>query len=252
MAYINELTNIVNNMEDLPYGEIIKFATEIDKKICEEIRQREDEIDQLKKNYHIFMNKYTVNKPQKITVKESQSIVSRTIGGIIINCPVITNYRDAIKYPYKPCCMVDVEDWYFIAFPEIGQILPVTHIDDMFNYKQCAQYTRINFNLFNNIDPFLLANSQFAVFPFTKSTWDIFNKIDRKKWVDYLRQINICKITQNTTHGQYFAVNSTEGLSDIVEDIKPEQMALQWGAFAQMYFILYLFKIKAGKEHFTI
>lgn len=257
-SFLAELTRIIENMNNIPYGEIMQFASTIDKRVVEEVKYYESCIDKIKKSYKLFSEHFVpshLNKLPKIKSIAPTSdfeSVTRKIGNVTLNCPLIKTHKEALKFPYKPCCMADVPEWYFIAFPDLGQILPVTYIDSMFSYKQDAQHTRINFNLFNSIDPVTLHKSNFAVFPYTNLTWNLFEKIDKKQWNNYLRQLNICHLSQDNKRGQYIALNTTNCLLESATNVKPEEMATQWSIFAQFYFILYLFRIAGGKEHFTI
>ena len=267
-SFLDKLKHAVENMNTMPYGEIKLMAQNIDNDVKNEIKRLEDLIEQHKHYYKSFVKSYGGDQPKspclksdksdkpvawpsKIppTIKELETITHK-VGNIALKSPVIKSYRDAMNFPWRPCVIPEVKDWWIIAFPDLGQIIPVTYVNNIFEFKADASHTRINFNLFDNIDTSYLRQSNFAVFPYTKSTWAVFNKIDHRYWPDYLRQLNICNI--NNKKGNVVPLNSTTCLAEISAKTGPEHMAMQWSMFAQLYFILYLFRQVGGKDHFSI
>ena len=177
--------------------------------------------------------------------------MSINVGNIKLDCYVIEDYKDTLKYPYKPCIFKNVPGWFFIAFPELGQILPVSNIESILDYRKDLKNTKIHYGLFKKNPIESTAQSDYAVIPYTSDTWDLFTKQNKNHWAKYMRQLNICQLSISNKLAQKIPVFSTVGLAEIAKNITPEDMATEWSLFVQLYFMLYLFRLTADKSHFT-
>lgn len=254
MELLTEIKNYNDNMEVIPYGEVIKFAESIDNRVNEEVQKLENLIQEIKTNYHKFGSKFTIPSTKKksyadVIVKDQ--IVYINVSNIRLECYVIEDYKDTLKYPHKPCIFKNVPGWYFIAFPELGQILPVSNIDSILDFRKDLKNTKIHFGLFKGNPLDSMASSDYAVMPYTKDTWNLFNKSNKNNWSKYLRQLSICQLSISNKLAQKIPVFTTDGLAELAKDIQPEDMATEWSLFTQLYFMLYLFKQVAKKEHFS-
>lgn len=248
MELLNDLIKYNNSINELPYGEVIKFAENLSERYNDEINKLSKLINDINKNYKIFGEKFSIPKKKKY-IKKSHITTDINISGIKIKCPVIYDYKDTLKYPHRPCVFLNVHEWFFIAFPELGQILPVSCVKSIFEYTLSTKNTKIHYGLFNDMPLDSIKNSGFASFPFNAATWETFNKCDKSSWSKYLSQLSINQISINNPKSQKIPLFSTTGP---MNNITPENMAIEWSLFVQLYFILYIFRQQASSEHFTL
>lgn len=245
-----------SNLDTLPYGEVIEFAQKIDGEVAAELQRLETRTEEIRKQYRLFGERFTIPSKQKKSYVEAVSQDQTTqllIGGVKIECHIIEDYKDALRHPHKICIFKSVPNWYFIAFPELGQILPVSNIENLLHYDKDLRGTKLHYGL-NKADPLeTMAGSDFAVVPFTKSSWEVFNKTAKKNWSKYLHQLSIRQLSVSNKSSQRIPLHSTTGLLETVAKLKPDDMATEWSLFVQLYFILFLFRNSgAGNEHFTL
>ncbi len=249
MEFLSELKKINSSIKDLPYGEVVNFAQNVSKRVEKEISELNNTIEEIKKNYIKFGELFTAPTTQ---IPSQLKIMKINVGGVCIECPVIEEYKDTLKYPYKPCVFSNVGGWFFIAFPELGQILPVSEVEGILEYKQDLKYTKIHYALYKKMPMETTLNSDFAVYPHNKQTWELFNKINKNSWSKYLKQVKICQLSASNKLTQRIPIYSTKMIGEISTMTEPESMGVEWSLFVQLYFLLYVFRQKAKHEHFTI
>ena len=182
----------------------MEFAEKIDTEVKNEIKNLQEKIDKINHYYRLFGEKFSIPKKKKnyFQIVESDKIINRSIDGITFKCNVITNHKEALLYPHKPCVFKNVPDWYFFAFPELGQILPVKSIDTILDYRDNLKYTKMHYGLFRDIHIDSTVHSEYAVIPYTKGSWELFEKINKENWSKYLKQLNIGQLSINKKNSQ--------------------------------------------------
>jgi len=245
--FSNKLEYIVNNIKTLPYGEIIEFAKTAKQNLIIEQNKLEMQIEINKTNFNKFIE--LIKEPNQQKTKNPINII-KLIGGVNIELPLITNILETKKYPGIPCAFAEISEWSFIYFPQLNQILPVHNIIQILTPFSKNTCTKLHYGLFKDIAIEHL-NDSFAIIPFTQQTWAKFTKIPLNNWENYLNQLNIGPLNLKNTYSQKIPIYTTTGLVDIAKTLKPEDMAVQWSLFVQLYMLLYLFKHASSKEHFT-
>ena len=248
--FSDELEHYVNNITTAQYGEVVEFAKDLDKRVSSELIRLEKEIKKIKDNSRAFAKLFI--RPIKLAPEIEIPKIDKTFNGITISCIVIKTHDEALKYPYKPCAIIGVKDWVFFSFPELGHILPVQHIPEFLGRKPEVKNTKIHYGLFNKVPLDIIVKSDFAIYPYNKTTWDIFNKMDKSMWDKYLKQLIIRQLSTSSNTSQFIPLTGTECLTEIGGETQPEHMATTWALFVQLYFILYLFRKTADKTHFSI
>ena len=123
MDLAKKIENTIKEMSNMKFGDVLNFAKNLHNSVNAEIIKLEKKIFELRSLQRAFESKFLdKNYMNKTTVKCQ-------VGGIDFMCPVIDNYTDAVAYPHQPCVIQNVSYWYFIAFPELNQILPVSAIE---------------------------------------------------------------------------------------------------------------------------
>ncbi len=252
MKLLEDLRKFNSNINTIPYGEVMNFAQNLTNNMNTEINKLKNLIKEIKSNYKKFGEKFTIPNTKTIENTLQKNIVFINVSGIIIECIIIEEHTDALKYPYKPCVFSNVPGWFFIAFPELKQILPVKTVDSLFEFRTSIKNTKIHYGLFKDMPLDSTLNSNYAVLPFNKKTWDLFNNCSKKLWPKYMQQINICQLSISNDKSQKIPLFSTNGIKEASERINPENMAVEWSLFVQLYFILYLFAQSGDNCHFSI
>lgn len=250
MNFTQKLEDIVNNLAELPFKEVIEFAKNLDKNVekakvdlIEEKKKIDISLNKLQNNYRKFTELFT--HPSGKSIKnENTNIIVRSIGGNNIKFPCISKIYETKNYAGIPCCFKELPGWFFINFPTLNQILPVKSSFSLFSNSQniCS---KINFNLFKDI-PLDDLDTDFAIIPFTSETWCKFEELPINKWDNYLQQLNLDYYVLKK-----IPIYETTGMTEIAKTINLEQMGTQWSLFVQLYFLLYIFKQVAPKEHFS-
>lgn len=241
MDLLNKIDRYINNLNKIPYGEVANFVSEMPRQVNQEIKQMESLILELRKKSEI-LSKFIL-KQNIIQQPDMPKIKICNIGGIMFESIIIKSVSECFQNAYKPCCFPEVADWYFIAFPELGQVLPVKPMNEFLMLTD-NKNTKMHFGVFEKLPYEQLMNSNFAVFPFNKSTWDYFNKIPRTKWNTLLTQMCVRASKSN------LPFCGTNCLFEITKKLTPNQMPVLWAMFVQLYFLLFLFRKSADIEHF--
>ncbi len=242
---LNKFKEIMENIDNIPLGEIKSFAENLDIKVQTEIKKYEAEIEALKEYYHKFGQNYLV------TNKMPKSVTVRQVGGISVTCQVITNYREALKFPHQPCVFQNVQNLFVFAFPELGQILPVQEINTLINFDNVQ--TKMHYAVYSDSPLDATINSSYAVVPLNSDIWQKFTHCPTKNWSKIMKQLHL------TIPGiKSFPLSTTNCIKEVAPTINPEQLSAQWSMFAQMYFLFYLFRVaadsnkKINRDHFTL
>jgi hypothetical protein len=186
--FTKKLVDIVENMDQKTMGEIKLFAATLELQKQKTISALRDEIRVIEQATQKFLQQAT-----QLKMKNIGGTAIRTVGNVTFSCPLITDAYEANHYPYKPCCISSVPDWYFIAFPHLKQILPVTHVTEPLLGKFTgSEFTKLDENQFTKKFYDSLHNTKFAVVPFTANCWKKLMLIDKSKWSLVLHQMRIC------------------------------------------------------------
>lgn len=253
MEFLKKLKNFVDNINTLPYGEVTNFATTIDNDVNNVVEELENMIQEIKLNYRKFGELFTIPKTIKYSniISKNQTL-NINVNGVFVECFIISDYKDTLEHPHKLCIFRNVPNWFFIAFPELGQILPVHEVNGILEYRTDLKNTKIHYGLFKEVPLDSMCNSDYAVFPYNKDTWRQFQQQNKNNWSKYLRQLNICQLSVSNKYAQKIPIYSTNCISEIAKKTVPEDMATEWSLFVQLYFMLYLFRQKADSKHFSI
>lgn len=241
LPFTKQLINYVEDIDNKKFIDVKTFATTLEKNKTEAIENLRNEIHLIEENSRKFIEIITHR------IKTVPGFVFRTIGNITFSCPIIQEPHQAVNHPYKPCCINGVNDWYFIAFPELRQILPVTNVESLLISLKDLRFTKLDENMFSrNYESLKLTN--FAVFPFTANMWERLQRCEKKEWPEILHQMRINKFNERNI----FPLNTTLFLRENAMKAKPSEMASQWALFVQLYFVLFLFAKVAPESHLSI
>jgi hypothetical protein len=242
LPFTKNLIDMTENINSKTMGEVKQFAATIDAEKNKTVEALREEIRLIEQNTQKFLVAAT-----SLKVKQTEKSVIKTIGNVTIMCPLIAEAYEANYYPHRPCCIAGVEDWYFIAFPHLRQVLPVTFIKDpLLGPFSGTAFTRLDENMFTKKFYESLGGTNFAVIPFTVDCWKKMMMVDKKKWSTVLHQMNVCH------RRNLLAIDSTTFLAENAKRVKPCEMAPQWSLMVQLYFLLYLFAKEAPDEHFCL
>lgn len=240
MEFAGKLDYIVKNMSNLTFGEVKEFASTLDKNVEESKKEITKQLDLLQMNYKKFTEIYISTKKN---TENKKNFIIKEIGGVEIKFPLIKTVKETKNYSGIPCALEGIKNWLFIDFPTLNQILPVK---SSFSFSDSSNlHTKINYEIFKKI-PLDQLNTDFAIIPFTADTWQRFEEIPYNKWENYLNQLNL-----DWKCMQKLPISETTGMVDIAKTISPEQMAIEWSLFVQLYFLLYIFRFTGEKKHFT-
>lgn len=237
------LIDIVSNMDDIKFSEIKKFASTLEAQKHKTISFLKAEIKTIEEYSSKFLQ-LAIN--HKIT--KTEKTIIKTVGNISISCPLLNNPLDAIKHPHVPCCVVDVQHWFFISFPELNQVLPVHDNFTMFQSHQTNNFLKLDENIFKQDLYSNLKYSTYAVFPYTAETYKKLQLLPKKEWDDVLHQLTISTINSKSA----LPLKSTTFLLENIKKTSHKDMYLHWSVLVQQYFILYLYKQVAGPAHLSI
>jgi len=250
MDFLKEFNNFNNNFNEMPYKSVSEFRVKIESNYKNYVNLMKSNLLQIEKEYDSYKKNFQTTYSEVVALppKNTSNIIIKKINDIEVQCYIIENYKDALKYPYQPCIFAEVENWYIFAFPELGQILPVTNIENLFEYRNNNKYSKLHYNVFTDVSLTTLQDSDYAVFPYTKIAWEKFSKINKKHWNKILRQHTISSIKLNNNLIPLYTNNC---INEISKNITPDKLSTEWSLFVQLYFILFLFRKCAKVENFS-
>jgi len=223
----------IDNVDNLSFTEVSRFSATLDARVNEHIAA---------------VRKLQTEFRQRIGQKKNseRNCVQRVIGGLHLEFPLIATPEETRDHPNEPCALEGVNNWLFIFFQQLDQIIPVRESFSFFTQTQSSHCTKINYGLFKDI-PLEHFSPSFAAIPFTSATWRKFQSLPTHKWENYLHQLNI-----DWRASQKLPLRETVGMKEIARTLTPEAMAPQWSLFVQLYFVLYLFRRAGSPEHFCL
>lgn len=246
MEFDAQLKYISENMNAVPYGEVMDFMQNAEKNYTQFMKSLDEHQKELKRRKRETEALYSSFFKKELKKDHTRFI---NLYGFELEFPLIQYIDETKKHPNIPCIFLEVPDWFFIYFPTLKQILPVTYVNDLFCQPEENVRTLIHNGLFGN-DLIEFLGKNYAVFPFTKETWKKLETVPKKKWADVLQQMIIKPMNnhyKNTQHMQYYSMDQ---LPKIITQLKPKDLALNWSLFVQYYFLMYVYAAVGPKHHF--
>lgn len=244
---------ISSNIKDILYTDIlnyIEYAKNIEINFANIIKDLESIKKNIKLNFTKIKDKLNINIKESYKEKVLSTAKSKVqFGDYEFETPLITNRREAVRYPNIPCSIQGVKSFIIIYFDKLDFTIAISlKMRRIFDYQESTKFTKVHLHLYNDEIPLNIHNNTYSIFPFDEITWRFFDKKKPEEYDNLFQELIILPNQNdpknNKISPQKLALNGAYGFNEL-SDIPEQELVYNKQIMAVNYFLLYLYNLKA-------